>query len=152
MNGAQPEPPGDGFMLVEDASTPYRHRSVWARAWRDGDDTTCAFNRETRGGMRCDPPVAVVLVRYTYRSSRRFGWDVTGRRRALCPLHLPHGGGVAAIAKAAYEAAHDRLVRAHPEEFKRYLDEETRRRRAAASGKAMSMLAGILDGDTGGPR
>lgn len=145
-----PDHPGDGFQLLEDQGTPYRHRSVWLRAWRDGDDPRCAVTRKPRG-VECDPPVAVVLVRYTSRSVLRSGDSIGGRRRALCPLHLPWANGAAGLVKAAHEAAHDRLVQAHPDEFQRYLDEEVRSRRAAATGQAMRRLASFL-GDAEGTR
>jgi len=144
------ENPGDGFKLLGAQNSQYRQRSMWLRAWRDGDDTKCAVTRKARG-VPCDPPVAVVLVRYTSHSLRRPS-SIGGRRRALCPLHLPFANGAAELVRVAHQAAHDRLAQAHPDEFERYLDDEVRRRRKTATGQATRELAHFLGDDTEGTR
>ncbi|MFG1709196.1 hypothetical protein ACFLIM_38995 [Nonomuraea sp. M3C6] len=151
MRSRTPDHPGDGFELVEDQSGQYRHRSTWLRRWREGDDTACAVTRKAEG-VPCGPPVAVVLVRFTSYHLARSGSSVSGRRRAVCPLHLPFAAGAARLSDEAHDAAHARLVQAHADEFARYLDDEVTRRRETATAQAMRKLAKVLNDHPEGTR
>ncbi|WP_431928622.1 hypothetical protein [Nonomuraea jabiensis] len=146
-----PADPGDGFQLVEDQSGRYRHRSTWLRRWREGDDLTCAVTRKA-AGVQCGEPVAVVLVRFTSYHLSRSGSSVSGRRRAVCPLHLPFAAGAARISDEAHDAAHARLVQEHADEFARYLDDEVTWRRDTAAAQAMRKLAKVLNEHPEGSR
>ncbi|MEV1167383.1 hypothetical protein [Nonomuraea sp. NPDC049784] len=143
--------PGDGFQLVKDESGQYRHRSTWLRRWREGDDPVCAVTRKAEG-VPCGEPVAVVLVQFTSYHLARSGSSISGRRRAVCPLHLPGAAGAARISDEAHNAAHARLVQAHANEFARYLDDEVAWRRDTATAQAMRKLAKVLNDHSEGTR